>query len=88
MKVFKLKDFAKQARKSKISDEELSDAVGRAEKGLVDAVLGKFLIKQRVGRAGDYRTIVVHKQDDIAVFVHMFPKNAQANLTPTEAKVY
>ena len=88
MKVYKLKDFAKQARKSKISDEELSNAVARAEKGLADAVIGKFLIKQRVGRSGDYRTIIVHKHGDHAVFVHMFPKNAQANLTSAEEKIY
>jgi hypothetical protein len=88
MKAYKLKDFAKQARKNKISDKELCHAVARAEKGLIDGPIGKFLIKQRVGRSGDYRTIIVHVEGEKAIFVHMFPKNAQANLTSKEERTY
>ena len=88
MELYKLKDAAKQARKSKISDDDLCEAVARAEKGFIDGAIGKFLIKQRIGRSGDYRTIIVHKQGERAILLHMFAKNAQANLTPTEEKTY
>lgn len=42
--------FAKFAAKEKISDATLTDAVHRAETGLIDADLGSGLIKQRIAR--------------------------------------
>lgn len=88
MNVYPLKDFARQARKHRLSEDELCKAVARAEKGLNDGQIGKFLIKQRIGLSGSFRTIIVYRQGDMAVFVHMFPKNAQANLTPNEEITY
>ena len=44
--------FAKFAAKEKISDATLADAVHRAEIGLIDADLGRGLIKQRIARQG------------------------------------
>jgi hypothetical protein len=88
MKVYKLKDAAREARKSKLSDEDLCEAVARAEKGLIDGEIGKFLIKQRMGRSGDYRTIIVYKRGDRAVFLHIFPKSRKANLSSHEETVF
>jgi hypothetical protein len=87
MKVFKLKDAAREARKNKISDEDLCEAIARAEKGHIDAEIGKFLIKQRMGRSGDYQTIIVYKRGDRAVFLHIFPKSRKANLSSYEETV-
>jgi hypothetical protein len=88
MKAYKLKDAAKRARKLKISDEDLCEAIARAERGLTDGEIGKFLVKQRIGRLGDYRLIVVHKQGDLALVLHIFEKSGQANLTSHEAEAF
>jgi hypothetical protein len=81
------------ARKSGVSDEELKEAVRRAEEGLIDATIGAHLIKQRVareggGRSGGHRTIIFLKEGDRAVFLHMFEKSQQANLTKLEEEAY
>jgi hypothetical protein len=93
MKVYKTKEFARLARKEGINDQSLCEAIARAEKGLVDATIGKFLIKQRVarlseGRSGGFRTIAFHRQGDRAVFLHLFAKNTQGNLTSAELVAY
>jgi hypothetical protein len=83
------KEFARQARRSRLPDEALLDAAGRAEAGKVDADLGGGLIKQRVarpgeGRSGGFRTIIAFRRGDRAIFLHLFPKSRKANLTPVE----
>ncbi len=93
MRVFKTKEFARFARREAISDKALSDAIDRAERGLVDADLGGDLIKQRVarpgqGRRGGYRTIIVWRAQQRCIFVYGFAKNRKADLTPDELKVY
>lgn len=93
MKIFKTKEFARLARKNRVSDEDLREAVRRAEEGLIDAVIGAHLIKQRVareggGRSGGYRTIIFIKEKDRAVFLYMFEKSQQANLTKLEEEAY
>lgn len=93
MRVFKTKEFARQVRKEGLSDLELCEAVERAMKGLVDAQIGKFLIKQRVarrseGRSRGFRTIIFYQEDDRAVFLHMFAKSDKSDLTNTEEAAY
>ncbi len=93
MKLFVPPDVAKSAGKSGISDEELCDCIVRAERGLIDARIGAFLIKQRVprkgsGRSGGFRTIIAYRQGDLAVFLHIFAKNAKGNLTKLEANLF
>ena len=61
--------FAKFAAKEKISDASLADAVRRAECGLIDADLGRGLIKQRIarqggGKSGGYRSILIFLRGD------------------------
>ncbi len=56
MRVFKTKEFARFARKARIDDAALRDAIDRAERGLVDADLGGAVIKQRVPRKGRGRS--------------------------------
>jgi len=67
----------------------LREAVQRAESGLVDADLGGHVIKQRVARAGQgksggYRTLILFRQGDRAVFAFGFAKSAQANISKAD----
>jgi hypothetical protein len=76
--------MARFARKSRIEDALLVDAIERAEKGLIDADLGCGVIKQRVGRpgqgrSGGYRTLIAFRSGDRAVFG--FAKNEQDNIS-------
>ena len=85
--------FAKFAAKEKISDASLVDAVRRAESGLIDADLGSGLVKQRIarlggGKSGGYRSILVFRSGERAIFVFAFAKSAKANLSAAELKVY
>ena len=93
MRVFKTKWFSHFARKEGISDQKLIAAVREIENGLNDADLGGGLVKKRVARAGQgkrsgYRTIIVYRAGDLAIFLYGFPKSAKANLSPLEMDVY
>jgi hypothetical protein len=52
MRIFKNAWFERFARKQKIRDAALREAVQRAEQGLVDADLGGGIMTQRVARPG------------------------------------
>jgi len=85
LRVLKNPWFARFARKERISDAVLCDAVARAEMGLVDADLGGGLIKQRVarpgsGKSGGYRTLVLYRNGERAVFAFGFAKSAMDNI--------
>lgn len=65
MRIFMNAWFERFARKQRITDAALIDAVRRAERGQIDADLGGGVIKQRVARAGQgksggYRTIILY----------------------------
>ena len=81
--------FERFARKERLADSALREAVARAESGLVDADLGGGVIKQRVarpgkGKSGGYRTLILFRQGDRAIFAFGFAKNAQANMSKTD----
>jgi hypothetical protein len=85
--------FAKFAAKEDIGNASLIEAVRRIEDGLIDADLGSGLIKQRIarrgeGRSGGYRSILVFRSGERAIFVFAFAKSAKANLNAAELKVY
>lgn len=89
LKIFKTKWFTRFARKSKLSDGYLIEAVNRAEKGLVDSDLGSGLIKQRIAREGSgrskgYRTIIAYKENKRAIFLYGFAKNEKENIEDDE----
>lgn len=93
MRVYATREFSRFAAKEGVSDRALCDAVARAERGLVDADLAGPLIKQRIARRGQgkargYRAVLVHQKNELAVFVHGFPKSARANLSPTEQEAF
>ncbi len=85
MQVYKTKGFTRFARRHRIEDVALCDAVSRAERGLIDADLGGGVIKQRVprpgqGRSGGFRTIVLYRTEERAIFVDGFAKSDQDNI--------
>ena len=86
MRLLKNPWFARFARKEGISDGALRDAIARAEAGLVDADLGGGVIKQRVvrpgsGKSGGYRTLVLYRVGDRAVFAFGFAKSEMDNIS-------
>jgi hypothetical protein len=92
-RVFKTRWFQRFARKEKIGDTLLLEAVERAEKGLVDADLGGGVIKQRIarpgqGKSGGYRAIVLFRQGKHAVFMYGFAKSERANIGADEEKQF
>jgi hypothetical protein len=93
MRVFKTKWFVRFARKERIADDTLRAAVERAERGLIDADLGSGVVKQRVarsgqGKSGAYRTIIIYRSEQPAIFVFGFAKSSMANLAPDELEGY
>lgn len=85
--------FSQFARKQRLPDAALIDAVDRANRGLIDADLGGGVIKQRIaragqGRSGGYRAIILFRKADRAFLVYGFPKNARDNVSPEELRAF
>lgn len=85
MRIFKTKWLARFARRERVSDASLYEAIERAERGLIDADLGGGLIKQRVaragqGRSGGYRMLIGYRSKDRALFLYGFAKSDQENI--------
>ncbi len=91
MTVFATKEFARFARKSRLSADRLLQAAVEVMDGRFDADLGGGVFKQRVareggGKSGGFRTIVVFRTGDHSFFVHGFAKNDKANVSAKELK--
>ena len=89
IEVFKTKWLARFARRERLDDASLRDAIDRAERGIVDADLGGGLIKQRVaragqGRSGGYRMLLAYRSGERAVFLYGFAKNERENIEDAE----
>jgi len=89
IEVFKTKWLARFARRERLDDASLRDAIDRAERGIVDADLGGGLIKQRVaragqGRSGGYRMLLAYRSGERAVFLYGFAKNERENIESDE----
>jgi hypothetical protein len=90
---FKNNSFARFARKARIADATLCEAIGNAERGLIDADLGGGVIKQRIarpgkGKSGGFRTIILFRAGARAFFVHGFAKNKQENIRDDELAAF
>ena len=89
MRIYKNTWFAKFSRKEKIDDDNLCNAIRRAEQGLIDADLGSGLLKQRVaregaGKSGGYRTLIFFRSGERAIFAFGFAKSEKTNLNTEE----
>ena len=81
--------MARYARRERITDRSLREAIERAGRGTIDADLGGGIIKQRVarsgqGRSGGYRTLIAYRSGTRAVFLYAFAKNERENIDPDE----
>ena len=93
MRIFKNAWFCRFARREKIKDAVLIEAIARAERGLIDAELGGGVIKQRLarpgqGRSGGYRSIIIFQKGQRAFFVYGFAKSDRENIDPDEAAAF
>ena len=93
MRIFKNKSFAKFARKARLEDLALCEAVANAERGLIAADLGGGVVKQRIagaggGKSGGFRTIILFRAGARAFFVHGFAKSAQDNIRDDELAAF
>jgi len=91
MRVFKSKWFAKFARRERITDAKLCDAVRNAGRGVIDADYGGGVIKQRIarpneGKSGGYRSIVFFCKGERAFFIYGFAKNSQDNIDESDER--
>jgi hypothetical protein len=89
LRIFKDAWFCRFARREKIKDAALKDAIARAEKGFIDADLGGGVIKQRIarpgqGRSGGYRSVILFRKGELAFFVYGFAKSDRENIEPDE----
>lgn len=93
MRAYQTHEFSRLARKAGVTDKKLREAVRKIKEGKIDADLGSHLIKQRVsqgrgGRSGSHRAIIAHKVGTRIVFLHLFAKRDQDNLTDAEEEAY
>ena len=89
MRIFLTRGVVRFARRQRIADASLGEAIERAERGTIDADLGGGLIKQRVarpgqGRSGGYRMIVAYRAAGRAVFLYAFAKSERDNIDADE----
>ena len=85
----KTKWFNKWAKKNSISDKVLIQTTELIPKNLNVVSLGSGLFKVRTprigkGKSGGYRTIIVYKEKDRAIFVYGFSKSDKSNLDKQE----
>jgi hypothetical protein len=89
LRIFKTKWFARFARRARIGDRLLQEAIERAERGIVDADLAGGVIKQRLarqgqGRSGGYRVLIAYQRSRRAVFLYGFAKSERGNIADDE----
>jgi len=89
----KTKWFNKWAKKNSISDRNLNKAIVSLSNKLGTVDLGSGLYKIRTpkvgqGKSGGFRTIVVFREADIAIFVYGFAKTEKDNLDKEELRYF
>ena len=97
MRIFKTKWLVRYARRQRIDDASLKEAIERADRGLIDADLGgrnyqaagRARRPQRVaragqGRSGGHRMLVAYRASSRAVFLYAFAQNERDNIDPDE----
>ncbi len=89
----KTKWFNKWAKKNTVSDKSLQKTIENLSNNLGTTDLGGGLYKIRTsklghGKSGSFRTIVVFREADIAIFVYGFAKTDKNNLDREELKYF
>ncbi len=89
----KTKWFSKWSKKNTIKDKKLLRAMDSISDNLGSVDLGGGLYKARIpreqeGKSGGFRSIVVYRESDKAIFVYGFSKNEKDNLDKEELKYF
>lgn len=92
MWVFKTRVFNRWAKRERLADRNLCEAVLEMQQGLIDARLGGGVVKKRAARAGQgksgsYRAILASNLGDRWVFMFGFAKNERDNIDGKELKL-
>ena len=93
MRIFVFRRFAKLARKNRIANAQLCEAVARANAGSIDADLGGGVIKQRIARSGSgksrgFRSVILFRSGHKAFFIHGFRKKDHENIDDKDLKAF
>ncbi|MCC5813127.1 MAG: type II toxin-antitoxin system RelE/ParE family toxin [Leptospira sp.] len=88
-RIFKTSVFHKWLKKSNLKDEDLCNSIDELKKGLLDAKLGKNIIKKRIaipgkGKRGGARTILATNHKSRWFFIYGFEKSVASNVNQTE----
>ena len=86
MRCFKTAWFARAAKKARISDRELSNAITQVMLGQADD-LGGGVFKKRLNK-NEQRAIILSKANDIWIFEYVFAKKDRANIDEAELKAF
>jgi hypothetical protein len=89
----KTKWFDKWSKRNFVTNEKLIEALKNILNDLGTVNLGGGLYKVRIskigkGKSGGFRTIVVYRESDIAVFVYGYSKSVKSNLNNEELKYF
>lgn len=82
MRTFKTAWFAKAARKARITDDELCEAIRAVRKGQADD-LGGGVFKKRLDK-NRHRSIILAKGGRYWVYEYLFAKKDRANIDDAE----
>ncbi len=85
--------FKKWVRKENLQNINLLESIENLGKGLSVASLGGNIFKIRVkrpgkGKSSGYRTIVVYKKEEKAVFLYGYGKNEKSNINKAELQYF
>lgn len=86
VRVFKTAWFAKAARKARISNDELCDAIAQVMKGQADD-LGGGVFKKRLNK-NQHRAIIVAKAGRHWMYEYLFAKKDRANIEDNELAAF
>lgn len=92
MRIFKTPFFTKWAKKEKLTDALLRQAVKEMEEGLIDADLGGHIYKKRIalqgrGKRSGARSILAYQIREKAFFIFGFAKNEKATIDDEELRI-
>jgi hypothetical protein len=76
VRIFKTKWMARYARRERIADHSLREAIERAGRGTI--------ARSGQGRSGGYRMLIAYRAGTRAVFLYAFAKNERENIDPDE----
>ena len=92
MQILKTRLFDKWARKERLSDALLKNAITEMESGIIDTAIGAGIYKKRIpligrGKRGGARCIIAYKTHSKAFFIFGYAKNARENITQEERRI-